>query len=118
MSDMKLILENWNQYLNEGFPEADPDYLEDYEARKTAGRLPTTKPFADAPESTEAKEIYASHPDIQAGRKRYMVLPYGDPQEEEAREALLSAIQQAVGGKEDLFAQVVAEMEEEERYAR
>ena len=47
-----------------------------------------------------------------------MVLPYGDPQEEEAREALLSAIQQAVGGKEDLFAQVVAEMEEEERYAR
>jgi hypothetical protein len=47
-----------------------------------------------------------------------MALPHGDPQQEEAREALVAAIQQAVEGDKDLFAQVVAQMEEEERLAR
>ena len=119
---MKLIMENWKRYLNEGFPQADSDYLEDYEARKGAGRLPNMKGRGfqpgDTPKPTEGENIYFTHADIQDLRKSYMVLPYGDPQEEDVRTALLNAIQQAVGGKEDLFAQAVSAMEKEERYAR
>ena len=110
------------RFLNEGFPQPDPDYLEDYEARKAAGRLPNMKGRGfqpgDAPKRTEGENIYFTHADIQDLRKSYMVLPPGDPQEEDVRTALLNAIQQAVGGKEDLFAQAVSAMEEEERYAR
>ena len=66
----------------------------------------------------QGSKIYLTNPGIQDARKSYMALPDGDPQEEEAREALVAAIEQAVGGEKDLFAQVVAQMEEEERYAR
>ena len=115
---MKLIMENWKRYLNEGFPQADPDY--DYEHKRRSGQTDSGPRFSlvSDPQYKEARKIYVTNPGIQAARKRYMVLPYGDPQEEEAREALLAAIQQAVGGEKDLFAQVVAQMEEEARDAR
>jgi len=106
--------------LEEGFPEADPDY--DYKERKASGRLPKTEPFPMPPGRTEAQDIYfgtgPESEDILAARKIYMKLEDGDPREEAAREALLGVIQQAVGDNEDLFAQVAAVMEEEERYAR
>jgi len=106
--------------LNEGFPQPDPDYVKDYEYNRRSGRTDSGPRFSlvQDPQYKEARKIYVTNPDIQAARKRYMVLPDGDPQEEEAREALVAAIQQAVEGDKDLFAQVVAQMEEEERYAR
>ena len=106
--------------MNEGFPQPDPDYLEDYEYNRRSGRTDSPPRFSlvQDPQYKEASKIYLTHPDIQDARKSYMALPHGDPQEEEAREALVAAIQQAVGGEKDLFAQVVAQMEEEERYAR
>jgi len=117
---MKLIMENWKRFLNEGFPQPDPDYVKDYEYNRRSGRTDSGPRFSlvQDPQYKEARKIYVTNPDIQAARKRYMVLPDGDPQEEEAREALVAAIQQAVEGDKDLFAQVVAQMEEEERYAR
>ena len=116
---MKLIMENWKRFLNEGFPQPDPDYLEDYEYNRRSGRTDSPPRFSlvQDPQYKEARKIYLSEP-LQKARKSYMALPYGDPQEEEAREALVAAIEQAVGGEKDLFAQVVAQMEEEERYAR
>ena len=106
--------------MNEGFPQPDPDYVKDYEYNRRSGRTDSGPRFSlvQDPQYKEARKIYVTNPDIQAARKRYMVLPDGDPQEEEAREALVAAIQQAVEGDKDLFAQVVAQMEEEERYAR
>ena len=117
---MKLIMENWKRFLNEGFPQPDPDYLEDYEYNRRSGRTDSGPRFSlvKDPQYKKASKIYLTNPGIQDARKSYMVLPDGDPQEEEAREALVAAIQQAVEGDQDLFAQVVAQMEEEERYAR
>ena len=106
--------------LEEGFPQPDPDY--NYKERKASGRLPKTEPFPMPPGRTEAQDIYfgtgPESEDILAARKIYMKLEDGDPREEAAREALLGVIQQAVGDNEDLFAQVVAVMEQQERYAR
>tara|TARA_R110000824_G_scaffold102178_1_gene242452 strand:+ start:877 stop:1224 length:348 start_codon:yes stop_codon:yes gene_type:complete len=115
---MKLIMENWKRFLNEGFPQPDPDY--DYEYKRRSGRADSgpRSSLVQDPQYKEARKIYVTNPGIQDARKRYMGLPYGDPQEEEVREALLAAIQQAVEGDEDLFAQVVAQMEEEASLAR
>ncbi len=113
-------MENWKRFLNEGFPQPDPDYVKDYEYNRRSGRTDSGPRFSlvQDPRYKEASKIYNTHPAIQDARKSYMALPYGDPQEEEAREALVAAIQQAVGGEKDLFARVVAQMEEEARYAR
>jgi len=115
---MKLIMENWKRFMKEGFPQPDPDY--DYEYKRRSGRADSGpgSSLVQDPQYKEASKIYLTNPGIQDARKSYMVLPDGDPQEEEAREALVAAIEQAVGGEKDLFAQVVAQMEEEERYAR
>ena len=113
-------MENWKRFLNEGFPQPDPDYVKDYEYNRRSGRTDSGPRFSlvSDPQYKEARKIYVTNPGIQDARKSYMALPYGDPQEEEAREALVAAIQQAVEGDKDLFAQVVAQMEEEERHAR
>ena len=111
-------MENWKRFMKEGFPQPDPDY--DYEYKRRSGRADSGPRFSlvQDPQYKEGSKIYLTNPGIQDARKSYMALPDGDPQEEEAREALVAAIEQAVGGEKDLFAQVVAQMEEEERYAR
>ena len=103
--------------MNEGFPQPDPDY--DYEYKRRSGRTDSGPRFSlvQDPQYKEASKIYLSEP-LQKLRQRYMALSHGDPQEKEARKALVAAIKQAVEGDKDLFAQVVAQIEEEERYAR
>ena len=112
-------MENWKRFLNEGFPQPDPDYLKDYEYNRRSGRTDSGPRFSlvQDPQYKEARKIYLSEP-LQKARKSYMVLPYGDPREEKERKDLLAAIQQAVKGNKDLFAQVVAQMEDEESRAR
>ena len=113
-------MENWKRFLNEGFAQPDPDYVKDYEYNRQSGRTDSGPRFSlvSDPKYKKAREIYVTNPGIQAARKRYMALAYEDPQEEKAREALVAAIQQAEEGDKDLFAQVVAQMEEEESLAR
>ena len=113
-------MENWKRFLNEGFPQPDPDYVKDYEYNRRSGRTDSGPRFSlvQDPRYKEASKIYNTHPAIQDARKSYMVLPYGDPREEKERKDLLAAIQQAVKGNKDLFAQVVAQMEDEESRAR
>ena len=115
---MKLIMENWKRFMKEGFPQPDPDY--DYEYKRRSGRADSGPRFSlvQDPQYKEASKIYLTNPGIQDARKSYMVLPDGDPREEKVRKDLLAAIQQAVDSDQDLFARVVAQMEEEARYAR